>query len=242
MTRKNKLPFGQYKNFDDCVAKNKDKSNPKAYCATIQRKAEGKETKFFNSNIKLKEEGETLHSEGFIATTHPDRAPDEESGTVGDILAESAVDKVIATLDDPKGMGHPEAIQVSYRHDYLKQENPDLPAAGVNTSVEKRQTEDGHWGAYVDTEHTTTYPDQDKLKYEIDKGIIPGYSIEYVATDFDIIEHKGENYRFIKDLDFYGYGFANGRKIANPNAEIVALGYKEMISSFQKKHHKNQEK
>ena len=133
-------------------------------------------------------------------------------------------------------MGHPEAIQVSYRHDYLKQENPDLPAAGVNTSVEKRQTEDGHWGVYVDTEHTTTYPDQEKLKYEIDKKIIPGYSIEYDAGDnFDIVQHNGESYRFIKDLDFYGYGFANGRKIANPNAEIVATGYKEMIQSFKEK-------
>ena len=201
-------------------------------------KAKGKEIKFFSSNIKIKEEGETLHSEGFIATTHPDRAPDEESGTVGDILAESAIDKVITTLNDPKGMGHPEAIQVSYRHDHLKQDNPDLPAAGVNTSVEKRQTDDGHWGAYVDTEHTTTFPEKDTLKYEIDKKIIPGYSIEYVATDFDIVERDGESYRFIKDLDFYGYGFANGRKIANPNAEILALGYKEMIQSLKSKTNK----
>ena len=48
------MPFAGYKNFADCVAKNKSKSNPKAYCATIQRKAEGKkELKFFNSNIRV---------------------------------------------------------------------------------------------------------------------------------------------------------------------------------------------
>ena len=34
-------PFGEYKDFADCVAKNKDKSDPEAYCATIKRKVEG---------------------------------------------------------------------------------------------------------------------------------------------------------------------------------------------------------
>ena len=49
------MPFAGYKDFADCVAKNKGKSNPQAYCATIQKKAEGKETKFFASAIKLKD-------------------------------------------------------------------------------------------------------------------------------------------------------------------------------------------
>lgn len=32
------MPFAGYKDFDECVAKNRDKSDPKAYCATIERK------------------------------------------------------------------------------------------------------------------------------------------------------------------------------------------------------------
>jgi len=35
-------PMGEYKDFDDCVAKNKDKGDPQAYCASIMRKIEGK--------------------------------------------------------------------------------------------------------------------------------------------------------------------------------------------------------
>jgi hypothetical protein len=35
------MPFGPYKNFDDCVSKNKDKEDPDAYCAVIKRKIEG---------------------------------------------------------------------------------------------------------------------------------------------------------------------------------------------------------
>lgn len=39
------MPFGDYKNFDDCVSKNQDKSNPEAYCASIQKKFEGENIK-----------------------------------------------------------------------------------------------------------------------------------------------------------------------------------------------------
>lgn len=34
------MPFAGYKDFDDCVAKNRDKRDPKAYCAEIMRKVE----------------------------------------------------------------------------------------------------------------------------------------------------------------------------------------------------------
>lgn len=37
-------PFAGYKNFDDCVAKNQDKEDPKGYCASVMRKVEGGET------------------------------------------------------------------------------------------------------------------------------------------------------------------------------------------------------
>lgn len=202
------------------------------------RKVEGKkEIKFFPSEIKLKEKDKTFKSEGFIATTHPDRDSKEEEGIEGDILSEPVIDKITYGLTDPVKAGHPEASQVSYRHDYLKEDNPELPPAGVNLTAEKRQTDDGHWGVYVETEHNKNFPDKDNLVYEIDKKIIPGYSIEYDVIDSEIVTHDGKDYRFIKDIDFYGYGFANGRKIANPQAAIVAAGYKEMIDSFSKNKH-----
>lgn len=34
------MPFAGYEDFDDCVAKNKDKDDPKGYCAEIQRRSE----------------------------------------------------------------------------------------------------------------------------------------------------------------------------------------------------------
>lgn len=35
------MPFAGYEDFDDCVRQNQDKSDPEAYCAAIQREAEG---------------------------------------------------------------------------------------------------------------------------------------------------------------------------------------------------------
>ncbi|MFH0777379.1 MAG: hypothetical protein V2A71_01985 [Candidatus Eisenbacteria bacterium] len=36
------MPFSKYRDFKDCVAKNRDKKDPEGYCATIMRKVEGK--------------------------------------------------------------------------------------------------------------------------------------------------------------------------------------------------------
>lgn len=35
------MPMGQYKDWDDCISKNKDKNNPEAYCGFIKNKVEG---------------------------------------------------------------------------------------------------------------------------------------------------------------------------------------------------------
>ena len=34
-------PFADYKDFDDCVSRNQDKDDPKAYCAEIMHRVEG---------------------------------------------------------------------------------------------------------------------------------------------------------------------------------------------------------
>ncbi len=234
------MPIGPFKDFADCVGaqKRKGKSDESArkICGALEKVSKkNKELKFFPSNIVLKEIEKTFFSEGFIATTHPDRAADESTGIKGDILSEKVIDKIVNVLNNPSKEGHPEATQVSYRHDWILEDNADLPPAGINISAEKKQTDDGHWGVYVTTEHAKTFPEKEKLIYDIDKKIIPGYSIEYNSTNDEIIDYNGDSYRFIDDIEFSGYGFANGRKIANPQAEITATGYKEMVASFKQK-------
>lgn len=54
-------PFGDYKDFEDCVNKNGDKDDPEAYCGTIKRQVEGKSLGgFFRSAFKALEDILTL--------------------------------------------------------------------------------------------------------------------------------------------------------------------------------------
>ena len=51
---KETAPMGEYKDFADCVSKNKDKEDPEAYCGSIKQKVEGeKETTEFKIGDKL---------------------------------------------------------------------------------------------------------------------------------------------------------------------------------------------
>ncbi len=35
------MPFGEYRDFADCVRRNQDKRDPEAYCAEVKRRVEG---------------------------------------------------------------------------------------------------------------------------------------------------------------------------------------------------------
>jgi len=48
------MPFGEYKDFDDCVRKNSDKEDPKAYCGTIKAAVEGDSMSDFQADTTLR--------------------------------------------------------------------------------------------------------------------------------------------------------------------------------------------
>jgi len=53
------MPFGQYKDFKDCINKNRDKQDPEAYCAAIentikQRRAKKRNKRSLATRIKPK--------------------------------------------------------------------------------------------------------------------------------------------------------------------------------------------
>lgn len=183
---------------------------------------------FFPAEFSMKEDSDKeYYSEGFIATTHPDRAENEELGVKGDILSEGAIHSIVNQLNNRL---KPQAGAVSYRHDWITEKNPELPLSGVVVEAEVRKTEDGQLGAWVKTHHNKKHPDFEKTKYEVEHGYIPGYSIEYDTDDFNIVNTPEGNFRRINDLSLEGYGFADRRWIANPGAAIASAGYKEIVN------------
>lgn len=190
---------------------------------------------FTNSlSIKLVEENGEFYSEGFIATTHPDRAPDPKSGTDGDIISKEALAQIANMINTEvattKSVGATRAV--SYRHDWIKKSNPDIEPPGmIVPPVSLKETSDGHWGVWAKVHHNKHHPQFDKIMYEIKHGYLPGYSIEYNIGDFKVITFKEKAYRFIKSFSNYvGQAFAHARMIANPKALITGYGYKEITT------------
>jgi len=177
--------------------------------------------------IEIKEDAGEFYSEGFVATTHPDRA--ENGKYKGDILSKEAVAKVVEQINSRKDLM---ADLVSVSHDWIKEKNPNLPVAGRAIQAELRDLPGGHVGAFVKTHHNKTHPKFSDIKYEVEKKYLPGYSIEYRAKKTHDASLSNGTYRLVDDLDLVGYGFASGRKIANPAAAITAFGYKEIMDSI----------
>lgn len=54
------MPMGEFK---DCMEKNKGKENPKACCAEIMRKIEGKDFSFDSQKMEIKSDGKNYYFE-----------------------------------------------------------------------------------------------------------------------------------------------------------------------------------
>ena len=195
-----------------------------AVAQSQHKKMQGKEFHFSEfSKINFKEEEGEFYSQGFVATTHPDRAAEKDRK--GDILTKNAISSIVEQINSRKGLM---ADLASYRHDWVKDKDPNLPPVGRAVKAEVRQLPDGHYGAWIETHHSKTHPNFDSIKYEVENGYLPGYSIEYEAKKSnDVLLPQGK-FRMIDDLDIMGYGLANGRLIANTQAIIEGTMYKEI--------------
>lgn len=208
-----------------------------------QKKKDGKEIKYRNFGIKLIEEDGEFYSEGWVATTHPDRAADSELGVDGDILAKEVMNQIAdfinSTIATTKDVGSTRAV--SYRHDWVKARDPNMEPAGmtvppaeVKEYVNEKGEKDGHFGVWVKVHHNKNHPKFEEILYEVKHGYLPGYSIEYQPGEFSKIRHEGKIYRFLKSITNYvGHAFAHARMIANPMAVITGFGYKELVDKEQ---------
>ena len=185
--------------------------------------------------ISVREEEGEFYSEGFIATTHVDRA--YEDGFEGTALSKESLQQIVDYINSgiatTKGVGSTRTV--SLRHDWVKEQNPDIEPAGMAVPpAEIRQTGDGHWGVWCKTHHNKHHGDYDKIVYDVKHGYLPGYSIEFNEGETEPINVMGKTIKLIKSLsNFVGYAFASARLIANPKAVISGFGYREMVEAMQ---------
>ena len=232
---------GKKGEFSECITHFTGKANKRTgkpttseearkICGSLQASQE-KETKFCSfAKLQLKEFKEDFHVSGYVATSHPDRA--ESEGFEGDIIPKSTLQGIVTDINNKY---KPQAGAVSERHDHIQAEDVDMPIAGVltpGTVATLQELPDGEWGAHVDTILSKTNPRYEEVKTNIEQGIYPGFSIEFVTNDSVPVEKEGKMYRMLTDIDTEGFGYANRRMIANPHAEYTDFGYKEIAKEL----------
>jgi len=195
------------------------------------------------AQISYREEEGEFYSKGFICTTHVDRYT--EDGYEGTMLSHEALVQIRDAINNsiaPDGeIGSTRTA--SYRHDWVKQNNPGLDAAGMAMPpAEIRQTEDGQYGVWVETHHNKNHELYEKIIYDVKNGYLPGYSIEFKEGQSEPVRIKGKMIKLIKSIkNFFGYAFASARMIANPHALISGFGYREIMEMQEESHSKTKE-
>lgn len=71
------MPFGDFKDFEDCVSKNQDKDNPEGFCAFLHKKITGKYPSEMEATGDIMNDKEELMKEIISLTEEIDRKENE---------------------------------------------------------------------------------------------------------------------------------------------------------------------
>lgn len=240
--------FPPYEEFYERIAKNHLEEFEKYYTALQDMEEELKQGKtkeldirYALQGISIREEEGEFYSEGFIATTHVDRAREEDADYTA--LSKEALGQIVDYINSGvatiEGVGSTRTV--SYRHDWVKKQDPTMTPAGMAVPpAELREMDNGHYGVWCKTHHNKNHPQFDKIKYDVQHGYLPGYSIEFKEGQTMMTRIANRTVKVIKSItNFVGYAFADARMIANPKALISGFGYKEIMGEFMEE--KNEE-
>jgi len=188
----------------------------------------------------------------YAATTVPDRCPDPESKTYGDILTPQVLQDIANRNNNTNVLG---GLRGAYRtvglfHDRVYLNDQKLEEAGYvlpTAKVVPHRDIPGHYALEMEVEVNEMYvpkshPDYtpDKIKYKIEKGAI-GLSIEYLLKldkNYPTKNIDGKPYRIIDELrDYQGVSFARANVIGNPTA--VAIKESADIITLNETHQKD---
>ena len=188
------MPFGGYKDFADCVRKNSDKDNPKAYCATIKRKVE-KESISYMMPFTLKESTENeavIHGIAVKATTSRNNVTYKVEGL-----------KNNNTLDGMNiGIGHTQN-----------------PADNVGKISETTWDENDQTRKYMAKIYNTArYPDAIEM---VKRGLWQFVSLEAIPLDAKMEEKDGSKNLIVNDLIFTGLDFVKSPGIQQASAALA---------------------
>ncbi len=158
-------PFAGYRNFQDCVNKNRDKNDPEAYCATIQRQVEGKE-----DLEKLEVKAQTSESPLILKENEKPASPKRFSEGIVYLLEENE-ENIIKILEQEGREGVIKNLKSKFERkgveDLINQIKGMISIAGIKTfttEIIKNNYMNGHDDAEKELDRNFS-PDTNAIKF-----------------------------------------------------------------------------
>jgi len=193
------MPFGEYKDFDECVSKNSDKDNPQAYCGYIKNQVE--------EALKRKEASEAIKKATEIdPNLLTPKKQETEPITLQSTQGEVSEDSEIKTNDK---YGKLDGDKYSKNEDTVKDEKREEQQGQATEQDDLEQAQQEKEDAYSRVNEPNE-EEEDKVEYEgenyklfkISKEVLNGNVIEYnnkFYTPLRLKEKIGE-----ADIDYQG--------------------------------------
>jgi len=129
----NNMPFADYKDFDACVAANKDKDDPEAYCASIKREVEG--------DTEQADDPMTSDTEGASNTTYDDEDIYQGREKLFEALKSKGVDIDEDEFEEAYNEAYPDKDEAEEKENNSKEETDDA-SDGTSEDSEQEDTEE----------------------------------------------------------------------------------------------------
>ncbi|MDK2978927.1 MAG: hypothetical protein PWP52_1641 [Bacteroidales bacterium] len=166
---------------------------------------------FVPTNIEFKSIDNDIYVSGFVS--HPN--PDE----VGDLVEqETLLNKML----DPT---NPYASILSYGHGWIKGNSTDSHAAGILQKAELKEHPLGGKAVYGTWKLMRTYPDYEKIVYDLNEKALKGFSIEFKDAKRKLLKYGNVVVKKIEDYIFRGVALVS--RPCNPLASITGIVAKE---------------
>ncbi len=183
------MPFGEYSDFDDCLAKNSDKDNPNAYCGYIKNQVE--------EALKHKEAKEGIQK---ALEQTPEQVASLTTPDAGDVTTEEPKDLTSPTgsskeAENPNDSGDGELGQTTSPQDQAEdpanpRDQAQPPNVGHQTTSEVSPDSDiikeDKYGKLNGDTYTKNEQDEKDKKREEHQGL----------------EYNGESYHKVKAIEF----------------------------------------
>ena len=207
------MPFAEYTDFQDCINKNQDKKDPKAYCATIQQQVEGKSHarySFLTDQVAY-ETVETKGDKKYFITGYISTG---EKDLLNDVVTPKGMQSMLKQIRES-------TIMLDYDHEAWRDSPTILPVGKI---VQAKIDDRGLWIKAELNPHSPKFKD---MWNSIKDGFIKAFSIAFKPVKTVMKVMGDTRVRLLEDLKLLNVALTGVP--VNQDATIDNYGMKSIM-------------